>query len=82
MSLSELSQGTYNLDCRPHADPYRISPAKEVTVDQASGGRIRIWHVAFLVDVEAVSKISYMMEGRLVFNWMGSLQRRKEKDSL
>ncbi|CAK9078588.1 Hypothetical protein SCF082_LOCUS37563, partial [Durusdinium trenchii] len=26
---------TYNLDCRPHADPSRISPAKDVSADQA-----------------------------------------------
>eukprot|EP00435_Cladocopium_sp_Y103_P052294 s945_g16.t1 len=26
---------TYNLDCRPHADPYRISPAKDISTEQA-----------------------------------------------
>ena len=43
------NQGTYNLDCRPHADPYRISPAKEITVDQASGRWLRIVHMSFVV---------------------------------
>lgn len=33
-SFNDLDS-TYNLDCRPHADPYRISPAKDISCEQA-----------------------------------------------
>lgn len=32
--VSAFPSGTYSLDCRPHADPSRISPAKDVSADQ------------------------------------------------